>query len=233
MIDLVVARSDDVDEQTMHALRAALPAERRRKSDTYYREADRHASIVAFSLLQQVWGEQTGDALPQIVLGRFGKPEFADNQRWHFNLSHDASFCVCVLASMPVGVDVQSRVPFDGGLFERMAAPGEQRLRDQLARLDDLSGLWSRKEALVKQTGHGLTTVLQDVDTLVSTEVLTLSDDERNLRLSVSAAGLDEQGIHSGLRIRWLRPVSSPATWVERQENRTWRRLTCELADVA
>ena len=231
-MELAVARSDLLDESTMRELWWGLPADRRRKSDSYYRKEDRHLSIVAFSLLQQLWTESTGRVLPRVALGAFGKPEFEGVAGWHFNLSHDASVCACVLATVPVGVDVQSRVPFNDALFERMAAPGEQGLRERLARIDDLSGLWSRKEAMMKRTGHGLTTVLQDVNTLASSEVLTFSDDDLDVRISISADGLDEQALHSVLRVRWLRPVSSTDKWVESGLSETWRRLTRELTDA-
>ncbi|THV24613.1 4'-phosphopantetheinyl transferase family protein [Glycomyces paridis] len=212
MIELAIARSDLLDGYAFGQFRARVPLDRRRKGDGYHRAEDRYASVVAFSLLQHLWGRRTAEAMPPVVPGAFGKPRFQGG-RGHFNLSHDASVCVCVLSPVPVGVDVQSRVPYSEGLFDRMAAPGERRLRGRLVRADDLSALWTRKEAVVKRTGRGLSTPLEDVDTVAAPDVLTLASEDPPFRLSVSAEGLSEADLLPRLRIEWMRPGPAPGTW--------------------
>lgn len=215
MIDLAIARSDLVDEAAFGVLRAGVPPGRRERSDAYHRPRDRYASVVSFSLLQQLWRGRFAAPLPPVAVGRYGKPRFVGEEDWHFNLSHDAGVCVAVLGPVPVGVDVQGTVPFDDGLFDRMAAPGEQRLRERLRRSGDLSPLWTRKEAIVKRTGRGLTTPLRDVDTLASPSVLTFAHDDLGVRLSVSAEGLQPDALGSRLRVRRLAPVRVSGQWCE------------------
>ncbi|GAB3166478.1 hypothetical protein GCM10027059_25640 [Myceligenerans halotolerans] len=207
MIHLAVARADLLDEAEFLRLRSRLPAERRRRSDRYHHARDRYASVVAFALLQYLWRECGDGPMPDVVRGPHGKPRFRGTGEPHFNLSHDASVCVCVLAPVPVGVDVQGRLPFDDALFERIAAPGEQSLRNALVRADDLGALWTRKEAAVKRTGRGLTTPLNEVDTAAATDILTLAGTEPGTHISVSAQGLSERGLRDRLRLRLLHPV--------------------------
>jgi 4'-phosphopantetheinyl transferase len=207
MIHLAVARSDLLDEEEFLRLRSWLPVERRLRSDRYHHARDRYASVVAFSLLQYLWRERHDGPMPDVVRGPHGKPRFRGTGEPHFNLSHDASVCVCVLAPVPVGVDVQGRVPFDDVLFASIATPGERSLRTALARADDLGALWSRKEAAVKRTGRGLTTPLNEVDTAAAPDILTLVDAAPGAHISVSAQGLSERDLRDRLRLRLLHPA--------------------------
>ncbi|UZN02607.1 4'-phosphopantetheinyl transferase family protein [Cellulomonas sp. S1-8] len=218
MIDLAIARSDDLDEPELRRLRAGLPVERQERVGRYRRKADRDASVVAFALLQYLWWRRIGGPLPDVVRGERGKPAFRGVDGWHFNLSHDASVCACVLSPVPVGVDVQSRVPFEDRLFESIAAPGERHLRDELLRADDLSPLWTRKEAVVKRTGRGLSTPLREVDTAAARDVLTTSGGS-GFRLSISAQGLREEELRSVLRVRFLRRGRGRGGWSQDRDH--------------
>jgi len=229
MIELAIARSDLLDESTFRLLRARLPAERRSRGDRYHRLKDRYASAVSFSLLQHLWRSGRGGPMPEIVLGGRGKPAFAKPNGWHFNWSHDAWICVCAAAPAPVGVDVQSRVPYDEGLFERMAAPGEHVLRDRLLRADDLSALWTRKEAVVKRTGWGLSTPLRHVDTLAARDVLTFSCAEPDFRMSLTVEGMEERDLLAALRVRFVRPGPAPGEWTDAPASEPLRRLPRSL----
>lgn len=216
-IDLVVANAAELDAGTFAVLRSRVPAERQRLSDRYDRAADRRTSVVAFALLQTLWEQRRREALPPIAVGQFGKPGFASDVGLHFNWSHDGLLCACALAPVPVGVDIAGRIPFEDGLFEYMAAPGELQLREQLALDDDMSPLWTRKEATIKRTGRGLATPLTEVDTVSSEDILTLSCETPRFRLSLSAEGLTEVELRDRLRPRFLRPEEggswSEASW--------------------
>lgn len=213
MIELAICRSDLVDESTIHRLYAALPEHRRVKSDAYYRQIDRRTSIVSFALLQLLWSETSTAPLPEIVLGVFGKPAFAGRATTYFNISHDQTVCACVLAPIPVGVDLQSRIPFDDDLFDRIASLPELELRDRLVALDDLSPLWTRKEAVVKRTGRGLTTPFQAIEAVSAPGVLTMTCDDPDVRLSLSAAGRTTQDLLADVRIRFLQPLRDTDAW--------------------
>lgn len=213
-IDLVITNADALDAHSFRALKSLLPHERQERSDNYDRRVDRYTSVVVFAQLQKLWAERNHRPLPVITVGRFGKPGFSEDSGLHFSWSHDSALCACVLAPMPVGVDISGPVPFEQGLFHHMAAPGERRLRGYLQRKNDLSALWTRKEATVKRTGLGLTTPLRQVDTTTAEDILTFTCEAMDFQVSLSAQGLTADALRDRLRVRFLTP-RSPATWLE------------------
>lgn len=204
-VHVVLARPDILSESAFERLRASVPAQRRARADRYHHAPDRYASVVAFSLLQHLWQVHGTGPLPDVVRERHGKPRFADPNGWHFNWSHTRSVCVCVLGPVPLGVDVQSPVRYDDGLFARIAAPGELHLADRLRAAGDLSAVWSRKEAAVKRTGRGLSTPLDEVDTAAADDILTLSSADPECHISISADGCTAQNLWPRLRMSFLR----------------------------
>ncbi|MDO5084143.1 4'-phosphopantetheinyl transferase superfamily protein [Arachnia propionica] len=212
MVDLVITDASRLDLRTLRCLRAALPAERRERSDRYERAVDRSSSIVVFAQLQHLWAERRGGPLPRIDVGRFGKPDFGADVGLHFNWSHDRALCACVLSPVPVGVDISGRVPFDPELFTYMAAPGEMALGEHLRALDDMSALWTRKEATVKRTGLGLHTPLREVDTTGRDDILTFSCGPQGFSISVNLAGIPARPASRSLRTRFLTPAG-PQGW--------------------
>lgn len=207
-IEIVIARADRIDTATLAQLRAELPTWRQERADGYYHERDRAASITVFALLQRLWAETRGPSpLPAIERGRYGKPGFVGVRGVEFNVSHDASICVAAMAAAPIGIDVQTRVPFDDGLFTRMAAPGELALRAHFADRDDLSWLWSRKEAVMKRSGVGLQAALDTLDTFAEPGLVSFTVDGVDAVVSVGHG----RGIASDLlarcRVRLLEPA--------------------------
>ncbi|RJT89953.1 4'-phosphopantetheinyl transferase superfamily protein [Cryobacterium melibiosiphilum] len=222
-VELVVARTDLIDAATFLRLRAGLPADRRERCDAYYVEHDRHASALTFALLQWLWQERHGAGpMPHVERAANGKPRFVGAAGFEFNLSHDARACVCAVASVPIGVDVQSRVSFDDALFERIAAPAELALRERFRRLGDLAWLWSRKEAVVKQSGVGLRAPLQSIDALTESGLVSFAVDGIDAVISVSVDGAVNDGFLGCCRVRLIEPIKpvnemmSSVVWRER-----------------
>jgi 4'-phosphopantetheinyl transferase len=100
---------------------------------------------------------------------RFGKPELADeSSSLHFSLSH--SQCIAVLAvahGLPVGVDVEEVKPIEPEVADGHFSAAEL---SQLSGLHGdawLSGFyrcWTRKEAILKAEGVGLSRALDSFD---------------------------------------------------------------------
>lgn len=100
------------------------------------------------------------------VQGPHGKPGLdlgCTRDLLHFNVSHSGSLAViAVAADRPVGVDVEwtGRDVKIGEIARRMFAPAETAALERLpgpARRDAFFRVWTRKEAVVKVLGAGLT----------------------------------------------------------------------------
>ena len=97
-----------------------------------------------------------------LVVGEGGKPRLADDGELDFNLAHSEDVAlVAVTRGRAVGVDVERLrrgVPYER-LARRFFAPGEaEALRRVPARLRPAAffACWTRKEAWLKASGHGL-----------------------------------------------------------------------------
>ncbi len=108
-------------------------------------------------LLAQMYQEEIGCALPEIVTEERGKPYFKDSP-YHFSISHTKEMAFCVLSESPVGIDAECldrRIKMS--LAEKILSPGEYA---QYERAEDkqkaLLTFWVLKEALGKRTGEGI-----------------------------------------------------------------------------
>lgn len=109
------------------------------------------------ALLTRLYGEATGQPLPPIEVGAWGKPAFADSG-WHFSISHTKKHAFCVLEKENVAIDAEElnrRVNLS--LVEKILSPTE---KAQFDAADDknraLLTFWVLKEASAKLSGRGL-----------------------------------------------------------------------------
>jgi 4'-phosphopantetheinyl transferase len=139
---------------------------------------DRQRFVVGRGFLRRLLGCYLGcePSMIKFVYGEFGKPSLARQSSLEpilFNLSHSGSQAVFAFArGREVGVDVERIDPgidvtqvaghlFTPGEFaDVVARPGNQRY----ARFFDL---WTRKEALIKAQGKGMSTNVRELDVSV------------------------------------------------------------------
>lgn len=108
-------------------------------------------------LLEKLYREVTGEALPAIAFTKRGKPYFPGGTL-HFSITHTRRHAFCVLASCPVGIDAEEADrPIPLRLADRILSPAE---KAQLEHCGDpraaLLTFWVLKEAAAKCTGEGL-----------------------------------------------------------------------------
>jgi 4'-phosphopantetheinyl transferase len=136
---------------------------------------DRMRWLLARSILRQLLALYLGrpPLSVEILRGPFGKPFVAEGgagDGLRFNLSHSGNRAVYAFASgREVGIDIE-RGPLlrledltsagflSGREIEELAALGGRGLHDALLRC------WTRKEALIKATGEGLTAPLMAIE---------------------------------------------------------------------
>ena len=111
----------------------------------------RAASSSAWGLLYHVMGKY-GYQPGELYFEAGGKPLFLTGGLW-FSISHSGGICAAAVSDCPVGVDVERvRPDYRPSLVERSLTPGERQRYD-----GDFTRLWTRKEAVVKLTGEGIT----------------------------------------------------------------------------
>lgn len=117
------------------------------------------------ALLAELYRQATGEALPPIATGRWGKPYFPDSP-WHFSISHTPKRVFCVLAKGSVAIDAEEldrRV--NPALAKKILSPGERAQFDAAADKNRaLLTFWVLKEAAAKLSGRGLHGYPNDTD---------------------------------------------------------------------
>lgn len=111
----------------------------------------------AYQLLEELYRQETGQALPPIARSGRGKPYF-ENSPYHFSISHTRRHAFCVLGKNNVAVDAEELDrKVDPRLAEKILSPSEQA---RYARAGDkhraLLAFWVLKEAAAKLSGDGL-----------------------------------------------------------------------------
>ncbi|MEU6215189.1 4'-phosphopantetheinyl transferase superfamily protein [Streptomyces sp. NPDC047023] len=141
-------------------------AERLRRPD------ERRAFLSARAMTRRVLGRLLGRSPSGLEFCRpqYGRTELLDRDVW-FNAAHaDGTLLVAVSRDAEVGIDVQpGDLVYEESLH--LALTGwERRILGRLspsARQAFFLGLWTRKEAVLRAVGHGLSIPLDQVDVLV------------------------------------------------------------------
>ncbi len=146
-------------------LEAVLCAEERRRAARYRRDQDRIRFIAARATLRCLLAAHLG-AEPRALAfayGANGKPTLKPGGGLEFNLSHSGDLAVIALAhDREVGVDVERLRPLSSAqrIAERLWSSDEAAALgtlDEDERLTAFFATWTRKEAVVKALGEGIT----------------------------------------------------------------------------
>jgi 4'-phosphopantetheinyl transferase len=156
------------------ALEAVLSANERCRASSFVLAEDRHRFIVGRARLRQVLARYV--AMPPEALrfyyGAHGKPALSPSRFAPcFNLSHSAGLAALAIARCDVGVDIEEVRPVDGAVAERFFSPGENAALRGLrgaAWRDAFYRCWTRKEAVVKALGKGLSLRLASFEVSVA-----------------------------------------------------------------
>ena len=108
-------------------------------------------------LLAELYRQETGEDLPQILVTDRGKPYF-ENSPYHFSISRTPKHAFCVLAKENVGIDAEEADrSINLRLAETILSLGEAlRFAEAEDKRLALLKLWVLKEAAAKLSGEGL-----------------------------------------------------------------------------
>jgi 4'-phosphopantetheinyl transferase len=156
----------DLSRNHIEGLREILSVDEQQRADRFHVDRDRKHHIIARGLLRLIIARlsNTSPELLKITGARHGKPYLlhADQPRIEFNISHSEELIYVAIAnSRAVGIDVE-RVRGDFPL-EEIASDTLSKIEfkdftslDPTSRRDGFFTYWTRKEALLKASGKGL-----------------------------------------------------------------------------
>jgi 4'-phosphopantetheinyl transferase len=165
-----------------------LDESERQRATRFHFSRDQERFIIARGSLRLILAQYLNKTPDRIRFryGPNGKPGLEANDigpRWDFNLSHSSEVGLLVVThGRRVGVDVEKIMPssVDGlGIAERFFTPAEASLIRSFpadSRGDVFFRLWTRKEALLKGCGVGLSESLNRVEVSLNRSEIALPD---------------------------------------------------------
>ena len=164
--DIVHVISCRLDDATSRAVDILADGERQRAA-RFVSDADRRRYISAHAQLRMVLGRCLGRRAQSLrfARGTYGKPYVADGDNPHdvrFNMSHSGDRAlIAVTLGREVGVDIEEEKGIGNPLAvaQHFFAPGERSVMAGLpeaARCAAFFRCWTRKEAVIKALGAGL-----------------------------------------------------------------------------
>ncbi len=104
------------------------------------------------------------DEMPEFYYGEHQKPYLKNYPDWNFNFSHCKNAVCCVLSRDEVGVDIEEIKEYKEELAAYVCNEEELKLlHDSDNQADDFYKLWTRKEAVFKMLGSGITKDIKNV----------------------------------------------------------------------
>jgi 4'-phosphopantetheinyl transferase len=170
MTEVVMARLNAGPEE-IRSLRARLCDAERQRAGRFRFERDRRRFIVARARLRELLAARLG-ARPErveLVYGKNGKPALAYSS-WHFSVSHCGDLALFAFSTRgDIGIDIEEirPLPEADAIAAQFFSPRERAAYSALAPRDrPLAFLecWTRKEALAKALGDGLSMPLDALD---------------------------------------------------------------------
>ena len=156
--------NDNIEGFDLESALPLLSDQRREEALRYTFELGRKLNAAAYLLLRQGLKEEYGiTEAPVFEYGEKGKPYLSGHGNLHFNLSHCRTAAVCALSRHPVGIDVEQIRPIRESLV-RYTMNDEEISRIMSAENPDLEfvKLWTKKEAVLKLRGTGITDDLKE-----------------------------------------------------------------------
>jgi 4'-phosphopantetheinyl transferase len=149
---------------------AVLDHQERERMRRFHFAADRERFAVAHTNLRRILGTYLNQPPETICFraNRFGKPELAADVSLSFSMSHCRSIAIVAVANgQPVGIDVEDVRPVEPEVAETHFSAIELSALNRLHGDAWLSGFyrcWTRKEAILKAEGVGLSRALDSFD---------------------------------------------------------------------
>lgn len=122
---------------------------------------------------------------PLRIVGEFGKPYFAENTDFKFNISHSEQWAVIAVSDCEIGIDIEKIGKLRTSVAKRVLHEKEKQeffsldIDSQKIRFYDY---WVLKESIVKATGRGMNDSFSDI-CIKFVDEITPQIDEKQLKL--------------------------------------------------
>ena len=180
--------NDDIAHFDWQAALPLLSEQRREQCLKFKHELGRKTCAAAYLLLCEALRKEYGiTEQPVFEYGEHGKPAIVGHPDIHFNMSHCKEAAICVVGAEPVGVDVESIHRYSESLARYTM--NEKELAQILQAENPavvFTTLWTRKEAAVKRSGHGISNDMKHVLEDLPFEIDTTVCEEKGYVFSVT-----------------------------------------------
>ena len=181
---------DDMTQCTVagvERLAAAVPEPRLSQAMRFTHVLGRFTCLKSYEMLAVLLREHFGLERFSMEYGEHGKPFVTGRPDVHFNISHCRSAIAVAVSDRPVGIDVESFRKLSDGLIRRTMNSTES---DAILASDnperEFARLWTRKEAVFKLMGTGITDNIPDILSQPGIAVDTSVNDRLGYALSTA-----------------------------------------------
>jgi len=141
-----------------------VPEPRRSEALRYRHTFGRFACLKSYLILAGLLRTGFGIEEFRMEVGEHGKPFLPDYPDIHFNISHCRQAVAVAVSDRPVGIDVESFRHFGDGLLDKAMNGSEKaQILASAAPEEAFAAFWTRKEAVFKLIGTGITDDLHGI----------------------------------------------------------------------
>ncbi|MDN3687673.1 4'-phosphopantetheinyl transferase family protein [Cyclobacterium jeungdonense] len=148
-------------------LKGLMTDEEIQQANRYLKKEDRIRHILGKGFLRKLIQLYLNEPQKSIQFGknRFNKPFLIERDHFHFNISHSGEWVVIVLADCEVGIDLEpldSRFEYKDLLAGIFSSSEIEFIENSPIPVRSFYKIWTRKEALLKGIGQGITDQLSE-----------------------------------------------------------------------
>ena len=156
-----------LSNQSFETIKGFLSDEERAQAHRYVQKADRKRYILGRGCLRKLLQLYLNKDNGSLKFGknRYNKPFLLGTDKFHFNTSHGGDWVVIALSGIEVGIDIEridSQFAFDELLPSFFSDSEIAFIRQSNKPIESFYTIWTRKEALLKGIGLGITDHLNE-----------------------------------------------------------------------
>jgi len=190
MVDVFFCNMDGRDAARRRLDWQILSEDERKRAERFHFDRDRDMFTACRAALRRLLARRTGTAPESLAFdyGDRGKPSLRGSGL-NFNISHAGTWFACAISDGPaIGIDIEHIRPLEdmAAMARHFFAPAEVARLESLPEADRTHSFfqcWTRKEAVIKATGEGVSRPLDSFEVAfgpAAAPALLRLDDHRN-----------------------------------------------------